>query len=352
MKIVRTIRRVLWWLVEITLLLVFIFTIIYHELVTYGLSQAKGQLTIVWDAKPIAEVLGDPNFPDSLKRKLVLIQEIRRFAVDSLGIKDSKNYTTVFDQHGKPILWTVTACEPYALKPKEWRFPVLGSVSYKGFFYRPAAIREAQELKEKGYDTDIALTSGWSTLGFFRDPILSNMLYRSDGELANLIIHELTHATLYVKSSVDFNENLASFVGDKGAQRFLQYRFGKDSKEYRDYMQDKKDEDRFNKYILRSAARLDSLYDMYETHNKATDIEELKRGLVIDIVKGVNRLPIRNKKRYRKFANRALTSKNAFFMMFIRYDSAQGLFEKEFHDKFNSDIKRYLAYLKEKYPSV
>jgi hypothetical protein len=41
-----------------------------------------------------------------------------------------------------------------------------------------------------------------------------------------------------------------------------------------------------------------------------------------------------------------------FFMMFIRYDSAQDLFENEFREDFNSDLKAYLEYLKEKYPSI
>lgn len=348
----RVVKQILWLCIEITLFLVCVFGIIYKDLVLYGLSQAKGQLSIVWNARPTEEMLGDPNFPDSLKQKLVLIQEIRRFAVDSLGINDSENYTTVYDQQGKPLLWTVTAAEPYKLKAKEWRFPVLGSVSYKGFFYKPAAITEAMNLKESGYDTDIGITSGWSTLGFFKDPILSNMLYRSEGSLANLIIHELTHGTLYVKSSVDFNENLASFVGDQGALRFLEYKFGKDSKEYREYVQGRKDEERFNKYVLYSASRLDSLYNMFEKHPEAGDKEILKKNLLIDIVKGVDKLPLKHKDRYRKYMNRALTSRNAFFMMFVRYDSAQELFEQEFRDEFNSDLKAYLEYLKEKYPSI
>jgi predicted aminopeptidase len=60
--------------------------------------------------------------PGFLKQKLVLIQEIRRFAIDSLGINDSKNYTTVYDQQGKPVLWVVTACELMLWKPQNGNF--------------------------------------------------------------------------------------------------------------------------------------------------------------------------------------------------------------------------------------
>ena len=85
--------------------------------------------------------------------------------------------------------------------------------------------KEEEKLADAGYDTDYNTTSAWSTLGWFRDPILSNILYRTEGQVADLIIHEMTHATLYAKSSVDFNENLASAIGEVGAELFLKYKY-------------------------------------------------------------------------------------------------------------------------------
>ena len=82
------------------------------------------------------------------------------------------------------------------------------------------------ELESEGYEVRIRPVGAWSTLGFFNDPILSNMLERSPGALAELIIHEMTHATLYVKDGVDFNENLATFVGEQGALEFLEAQYG------------------------------------------------------------------------------------------------------------------------------
>ena len=108
------------------------------------------------------------------------------------------------------------------MRAYEWSFPFLGRVPYKGFFDRGAAIEEDSLLRLKGYDTGIGNIRGWSTLGWFKDPILSGMLENSEGALANLIIHELWHGTLYVKDSADFNENLASFAGEQGALLFLQ----------------------------------------------------------------------------------------------------------------------------------
>ncbi|MBK7650286.1 MAG: aminopeptidase [Flammeovirgaceae bacterium] len=195
------------------------------QLVLYGARQGYGQLKIVMEAKPIAKLMDDPAFPDSLKMKLELIQEIRKYAIDSLGLKDTKNYTTVYDQHGEEIMWVVQACEPFQLAPKMWKFPIVGAMPYKGFFEKERAMNERNQLEQEGYDTSIRNPGGWSTLGWFTDPILSNMLKRNEGDLASLIIHEMVHATVFVKDDVNFNENLASFVGDTAAYYFFGFTF-------------------------------------------------------------------------------------------------------------------------------
>jgi len=339
-------------ILNIVLAALMLFCLIFHELVIYGISQGKGQLNIIINAEPIEEIIGNPEFPDSLKQKLILITEIKQFAIDSLGINPSDNYTTVFDQHNKAILWTISAAEPYNLKAKEWTFPFLGSVSYKGFFNKKALREEYLELVSENMDIDIYSPSGWSTLGWFKDPILSGMLKKDEGALANLIIHELTHGTLYVKNDVTFNENLANFIGDKGAELFLIHRFGKESKEYIDYIEDKEDESIYNNYILSCITKLDTLYKSF----KANDTEEFKRkrkkDMIAEIVLGVNKLKLYKKKQLFKYSLQAFKEGNAFFMSFERYDSEYKVFETEFKRYYNSDLKMYLKAMKEKYPSL
>src|SRR5689334_8845624 len=104
------------------------------SLLLYGIRQGVGQLNVVWNARPVSEILADSTAPDSLKQKLRLINEVRQYAIDSLGLKDTENYKTLFDQQGKEIMWVVTASEPYKLKAKTWTFPVVGEVPYKGYF--------------------------------------------------------------------------------------------------------------------------------------------------------------------------------------------------------------------------
>ena len=64
----------------------------------------------------------------------------------------------------------------------------------------------------------------YSTLGWMADP-LTAPLARSP-RLAETLIHELVHATVFVASQPDFNEGLATFVGQEGAVRFAAERGG------------------------------------------------------------------------------------------------------------------------------
>ncbi|MBA3972518.1 MAG: aminopeptidase, partial [Bacteroidetes bacterium] len=279
----------------------------------YGIQQGKGQLEMVWDSRPVEDVLNDLSFPDSLKQKLRLIAEIKQFTIDSLGMNPSKNYNAVYDQKGKTSLLVVSGCEPFKFKPKEWVFPILGAVPYKGFFDKKEAKAEIDRLRADGYDVDIYSPSGWSTLGWFKDPILSNMLKRDEGDLSSLIIHELTHGTLFIKNDVDFNENLANFIGDKGAEKFLKYKFGIESKQYKNYEEGKADEKLYNEYILRSTERLDSLYKNSLSEEKFIR-KKKKDKMIMQIVIGVNRLKLFDKKRYFTYSLQAFSEGNAFFM--------------------------------------
>lgn len=345
-------KRIIKLSLEILLLAVFLFCLVEYKLAIYGIQQGRGQLSLVLNAKPVEEVLNDVSFPDSLKQKLRLIAQIKQFTIDSLGMKPSSNYSNVYDQKGQPLLYNVSACEPCAFKPKEWTFPFLGTVPYKGFFDKNEARKEIIKLKGEGYDVDVYNPSGWSTLGWFKDPILSSMLYRSEGSISDLIIHELTHGTLFVKNDVNFNENLANFIGDKGAEKFLCNRFGKDSKEYISHQQNKEDEKIYDAYILNSADRLDSLYQLMGRGISEDETKIKKKALIMEIVLGVNKLPLHKKKNYFNYTLQAFQEGNAFFMAFTRYDSQYELFDKEFKEKYNSDLKKYLDALKEKYPSL
>jgi predicted aminopeptidase len=339
------IKRILWGLLAVLIVL----TLIYGELIIYGLQQGYGQLNIIWNAKPVETYLKDQSFPDSLKLRLELIKEIRKYAVDSLGLKDTENYKTLYDQKGEEVMWVVLASEPFALKPKEWEFPILGSVPYKGFFKKERAEKLKGELEKEGWDVIIRNPGAWSTLGWFTDPILSKMLMRSEGDLANLIIHEMSHATIFVKDSVELNENLATFIGDRGAELFLLHTYGRDSKEYITYLQEEEDYLKYVNHMLRGAEVLDSLY----ASMKESDTDNLKRmrkeNVIRKIVDNLDTLSLAlTKHPSTRFQGRL--PNNAYFMNYRQYQAKQNVFAEEWKSRFGSDLKAYIAYLSGKYP--
>ncbi len=321
------------------------------KLAVYGIRQGAGQISVIRNAKPIDEIMNDTLTSDSLKMQLQLVQEIKNYAIDSLGLNPSKNYNTLYDQKGEDILWVVVAAQKFKMETYEWKFPFLGKVPYKGYFDYSRAQKEALKMKENGYDVRIGTVSAWSTLGFFKDPILSEMLNRSEGMIARLIIHELTHSTLYVKGNSQFNENLATFVGNQGAKQFLIDKYGENSKQYLDYLGELSDIERFSDYVLKGAKLLDSLYNGFSDET-IEQKQQQKNEMITQIVSKVDTVQFYSEQDFTKFKNPNNLPNNAFFVGYITYHKDQDEFSTQFQDEFNSNFSEYLRYLKTKYNSL
>ncbi|MBP5683607.1 MAG: aminopeptidase [Bacteroidales bacterium] len=314
-----------------------------YKLVRYGIEQGLGQLEMVRNAVPIDDLLADPEYPDSLKQKLLLIKEIRRYAIDSLHLKDSKNYNAVYDLKGRPTAYVVQACEKYRIKKYLWKFPVVGKLPYKGFFDEEDAKKEAALLEKQGYDTRIAHPSGWSTMGWFTDPVLSSMLRRSEGELADLIIHELTHSTVFVKDNSELNENIADYVGENGAKRYLASKYGDTSAILFNYSAMITDNERMAMYFLRGAHKLDSLYqsaDFIALPDNEKDT--LKLAMIQDIINNVDTVNFVRIKPQRIKSSRLKNINNTFFTGYMTYYNRKDSLRMECKQDFNGDFMKHL----------
>ncbi len=331
-------------------LILFALSVYYWSLISYGLAQGWGQLKIIREAKPVGEFMRDPAFPDSLKSKLRLIEMARQFAIDSLGLNDTDNYKTLYDQHGRELMWVVTACEPFRLQEKRWEFPVVGSVPYKGYFDKDKAAKEKEALERDNWDVSVRNPGGWSTLGWFTDPILSGMLNRSDGDLASLIIHEMVHATIYVKDSSDFNENLASFIGDRGAEEFLAKTFGDTSRQLREYMNEDSDYRKVTEHMLRATRKLDSLYSTFSESDSLSAKKEKKMAFIRRIVDAIDTLSLRGEREQSKRFTRRLPN-NTYFMSFKTYESKHDSMKEEWIEMFHRDLRGMITHYKKQYPS-
>ncbi|MEP0985350.1 aminopeptidase [Ekhidna sp.] len=333
------IKKAAWIILAIIALLV----IFFRSTVIYGLKQAKGQLSITFNTRPVEIVLNDSLVSDSIKQKIEIIQEAREFAFIQLGLSPSDNYTTFYDQGGEVSLWNLSAAKSFALEPKMWAFPLLGSFPYKGFFDMESAKNEMQELKQEGYDVRIRPVGGWSTLGWTTDPILSNMLNRKEGALVELIIHELTHSTIFIKDNIEFNENLASFIGEKGAVIFLNEKHGKNSYPYYDYILTEEDSRTFRNQMLLTTKKLDSLY--ISIADSPDSIKVIQKHMMIDeIVSSIDTLHFHDP----RYSNIFKSSRpnNAYFMSYLRYYSAKDSLEGLLSQKYNGDLKLFINGMK------
>ena len=320
----------------------------FSELLLYGIRQGIGQGRIVWNARPVTEVLADPATPDSIGEKLRFIGKVRQYAIEQLGLNDTENYTTYFDQQGKELMWVVTASPPFGMEEYLWDFPVVGKVPYKGFFREDLAVDEANRLRADSMDVNIRNPGGWSTLGWFRDPILSGMLSRDPGDLASLIIHEMAHATIFIPDQVNFNENLASFIGDEGARLFLTETEGPASPLLLAFEKNDLEYRRWSSHMVRGADVLDSLYRATEAFSDDRK-RVLKKEAIGHIVLAMDTLYADSTRRPSLMYSRKLPN-NATFMAYRRYFAMQTDFGTAYRGQFGGDIRKMVVYYKLNHP--
>jgi len=330
-------------LLSVILILIAGYLLFNIHFLIYGIQQLSGQLSLSWKAIPISEYISSDQSNELYREKLKYIDEVRTFAIDSIGLYNSSNYTKFYDQHDKPVLWVVTGCRPFNLTAKNWAFPVLGNLPYMGFFNEQRANNEAARIRNEGFEADIYCPEAWSTLGFLSDPVLSGQLKRGPGQLAELIIHELTHATLYLADSADFNENLATFFGEQGALAFLSHFYGVASPEKIKYVNLLEDEKLYSNHIMQGAQRLDSLYHTFSSRNSNEEKYKLKYSLIAEILIEINFLPLHNKENYLfDFKNKPLPGNN-WFMGYLRYRKNQQQLYSQLSKKYNNNLKQMIS---------
>ncbi|UCG31902.1 MAG: aminopeptidase [Phycisphaerales bacterium] len=185
-----------------------------------------GQLALQGKVVPIAEALASGQLTAEQAAKLELVVEVRQFAIDMIGLAAGDSYTTFYDTSGNPLAFNLSASRKDALEPFVWQFPIVGTMPYIGFFDFEYARSVQQGLVDLGYDTVMYEVDAYSTLGIFADPVRSPMLERDEVSLADTILHELLHNTIWRPNDTEFNESLATFVGRTGALQFIRSKYG------------------------------------------------------------------------------------------------------------------------------
>jgi predicted aminopeptidase len=293
---------------------------------------------------PVEQVLKDGEVDNRTKEKILFVQEVMRYGEERLGLTGRKNYSTFFGAKDSS-LFVVTASEKDRLRLYTWNFPIVGGVTYKGFFTREDALKEKKRLDDLGYDTFTQRAGAYSTLGWLKDPIFSAMIKWDEATLANLILHETTHATIYLKGQTDFNEQLATFIGNRGAVSFLKEKYGPESREVMEAIREQEDDLLIARWIDQSCQKLSEFYNQpISRAQKLIGREEVFQAIKEEFRKVKVQLKTSS---YRDFEKGKLN--NAILLAHRRYVRQLDRFES-LYERLGRDLKRVVKFFEEKPP--
>ena len=189
--------------------------------VTFYRQAMGGQIEIMRKSRSNEAVLQDQKSPESLKKKLREVEEIRAFAENHLSLPGRESYGRYADLGREHVTWVLYAAPEFSLEPKTWWYPTLGRLDYRGYFRESDTDKMAAELRGQGFDVHTGGVDAYSTLGWLHDPVLNTFVDSADVDLAELIFHELTHRKYFRSGATAFNESLANMVAEEGVQRWL-----------------------------------------------------------------------------------------------------------------------------------
>lgn len=186
-------------------------------------SQAvAGQLEVMSKTRPIDEVI-KTTADDGLREKMELTKRLLAFAESELLMPSGGAYERYAALGREHLVWVVHAAPELSMEPKRWWYPVVGKQEYRGYFREDLAQEEVARLEADGYETWLGGVDAFSTLGWFRDPVLDTFVDRDEVDYAETIFHELVHRKHYIPGTTDENEALAEAVAREGMRRWFKH---------------------------------------------------------------------------------------------------------------------------------
>jgi predicted aminopeptidase len=244
------------------------------ETVSFYRQAIKGQYQLFSNQQPIDKLATNSTTEPRLRKQLHLVQELRGFAEKELKLPVDNHYRKYVDVHRPYVVWNVEAAPEFSMEPRSWWYPLVGSLEYRGYFSERAAQNYAGTLRKKGYDVYLGGAIAYSTLGWFKDPVLNTFIFDPEPNLAETIFHELGHQRVFARGDTDFNEAFATTVGQEGARRWLRAKGDTDAFErYEAELQRNND---FVHLIMGAREELETLYG--DERNEAGKIKASRRS--------------------------------------------------------------------------
>lgn len=306
------------------------------SMVPYLLEQGYFQAELLWGRVPVVSVTDDGRYTEAQRKRLAWIPEIQAYGA-KIGLASSENYSTI-NPDWKRTIYNVSACDPASFDQRAWWFPVVGLMPYLGYFRSSDATAEAALLDGQGYDVYVRTAGAYSTLGWFRDPVLPEMLGWSEQQLAETLLHELTHATLWIPGSAEFNESFANFVGEQAAVGYLIDAHGADSREVKAAVARLDDRKRFSGALHGVLDELDAVYKRQDLSR--SDKVEQKGRILGSIPVRVAALDLSDPVSWQRWV-RTGTWNNARMLQFRTYNRSPDQFRAVW-DAEDHDIRKFI----------
>src|SRR5688572_5687303 len=191
------------------------------QTVSYYRQAIAGQYQIFANGTSIEKLLANTNTPPKLKEKFRLVTRLREFAETELKLPVDGHYNQYVDVKRRFVVWNAHATPQFSLEPKKWWYPVVGRLKYRGFFSEAQAKRYGKQLEKEGFDVYVNGVEAYSTLGWFKDPLLNTFIHHEEMDLAEILFHELAHQKIFASGDTDFNEAFATAVAEVGVRRWF-----------------------------------------------------------------------------------------------------------------------------------
>ena len=310
-----------------------------------GWEEAK----ILAGRRRIVRMVEDSSTDPDTRARLRLVLEARGFAADSIKLRTGDSFTTYSHLERDTLVLVVSGAYRDRLEAYTWWFPIVGRVPYKGFFDFGAAKDLARDLERRGFDSYVRPSAAFSTLGWFNDPLLSTTLRLDSVDLANTVIHEVTHNTFYKAGQAVFNESFANFVGARGAAWFFRSRGDTVAANYADADWD--DDKRMGAFWASLYRSLDSAYKAHPGDSaravrlaaRDTVYVRGKAHLVRDVAPLLRTISVDRAARIRIDNNAALLARRIYLTDLELFDR---VWEREGHD-LRKTIERVILLAKD-----
>lgn len=243
--------------------------------VGYYAQAVSGHCQIVSRQTSVDKLAANTNTPPELIAKLQLARELCDFAQLELGLPANGNYRKYADLERPYVVWNVYAAPTFSVESKNWWYPFVGKLDYRGYFAEKNARHYAEKMQQREFDVYVEGVEAYSTLGWFKDPLLNTFLDNHEAVLAEIIFHELAHQCVFARGDTDFNEAFATAVGQEGARRWLASKA--DAESLKAYEAAVQRERQFVQLALETRSELRQLFES-QPATKDTSTESLKSG--------------------------------------------------------------------------